>query len=255
MSELQSSSFPFNLAAIAEDMNSRFGWQSKDMQAAMQQLLPAAQSGFDFFSNTNKNPFAGMMPGLQSNAAVPTIFSAIGNNNTDGLMIFFGPEPIRSAVAERISGITGLQQDAIKEVMPIAAALAMAKLTRPYLPGQGQEMLDAFMRGFARGRPKPTPHPSDFVMQYGQAVQSFWQGFLQPMVTANPETTEIGIAEDKEEFELEEQAPEPGTPDQKSDLDTFLADWMTAGRSIQASQFEAFDEFFAKTAEDLKSSK
>ncbi|MTH99773.1 hypothetical protein [Roseibium sp. RKSG952] len=267
MPDPNNSFFPYTLSAVAEDMQARFGWQPQDLNKAMAQLLPAAQSGFDFFGGKAPNPWAPWMAGSGADNPFASMFGATSKTETDELAFFYGPEPVRSAVAEHIAKITGLQQDAIQEVMPVAASLAMAKLVRPYLPGQGQEMLDAFMRGFARGRPKPAPTPMDMMQDYGQAVQAFWQGFLQPFFTpaqspgsdaGEPDVydneangTEAAAADDIEtDVDPERQ---DAHVDERSEFEDIVADWMNAGRSLQSSQFEAFDEFFANASRDLKS--
>ncbi|MBD1546157.1 DUF937 domain-containing protein [Roseibium aggregatum] len=255
--------YPFDLAAIAEDMQQRFGWSNQDLSDAMSRLMPAAMAGFRHFGPQSLSPF-------QAPAAEPfnffdplRLFGKTGQAATnEQLSPFFGPEFVRKAVAEQIAQATGLQQKAVQEMMPVAATLAMSQVVRPYLHSDAQELLDAFVRGFVRGRPKPVPKPMDYVQGYAEAVNAFWSHFLKPLERKDAEDDR---AEEEEEIEAEPAADdedavtddsetensEPESKAEGSEFDTMMASWMAAGRDFQSSQFEAFDSFFNRAARDL----
>lgn len=250
--------YPFDLAAVAEDMRQRFGWTNQDLSDAMSRLMPAAMAGFRHFGPQSLSPF--QAPSTEPiNFFDPLkLFGKTGQDfSNEQLSPFFGPEFVRKAVAEQIAQATGLQQKAVQEMMPVAATLAMSQVVRPYLHGEAQELLDAFVRGFVRGRPKPVPKPMDYVQGYAEAVNAFWSQFLKPL--QRTETEEAHPEEEDEveaDFDTEEEdaiADDGESADQAegSEFDAMMASWMAAGRDFQSSQFEAFDSFFNRAARDL----
>lgn len=253
--------YPFDLAAVAEDMRQRFGWSNQDLSDAMSRLMPAAMAGFRHFGPQTLSSF-------QAPAAEPfNFFDPLGLFGKTGqaatneqLSPFFGPEFVRKAVAEQIAQATGLQQKAVQEMMPVAATLAMSQVVRPYLHGEAQALLDAFVRGFVRGRPKPVPKPMDYIQGYTEAVNAFWSNFLKPLERAeggrpgNEEEIEAEPAADDEDAVTDESEIEDSEAEEKaegSEFDAMMANWMAAGRDFQSSQFEAFDSFFNRAARDL----
>lgn len=249
--------FPFDLAAIAEDMNSRFGWSKQDLSTAMSQLMPAAMTGFRHFGPGSEAFAPFLAQGFDPQQFFDP-FKMLGkqaqNPPEAGLMPFFGPEFVRRAISDQIAKTTGLQQDAIQEMMPVAATLAMGQVARPYLQGEAQVLLDAFMRGFARGRPKPAATPMDYFQGYTDAVNAFWSGFLPPGGRSAPEPEEPEMPDEPEEPEAEQTAsasePAAGEP---SEFEAMMSDWMTASRDIQSSQFEAFNALFDRAAQEMRS--
>jgi len=250
--------YPFDLAAVAEDMQRRFGWSNQDLSDAMSRLMPAAMAGFRHFGPQSLSPF-------QAPASEPfnffdplKLFGTAGQAATsEQLSPFFGPEFVRKAVAEQIANATGLQQKAIQEMMPVAATLAMSQIVRPYLHGEAQTLLDAFVRGFVRGRPKPVPTPMDYVQGYAEAVNAFWSQFLKPLEGGGAqadlpqEADEIEAEPEADEVEAEPAGDEAEGRVEGSGFDTMMASWMAAGRDFQSSQFQAFDSFFTRAARDL----
>ncbi len=253
MTDVPGFPFPFDLGAVAKDMQKRFGWNEQDLGATMAQLMPAAMSGARHFGPMVPG-FQGLLPNAGSAFQMPSFLSP---QNTpamdDHLMPFFGPAFVRKAVAEQVASVTGLQQEAITEMMPVAATLAMGQLARPYLQGQPLELLDAFLRGFARGRPKPAPGPSDYIQGYTQAMQAFWSGFMKPAGAGEPQP-EPEEAEPEDEPEELDEMPENEAAGETSEFETMMADWMTAGRDFQSTQFKAFDSLFEKAVRDMNSS-
>lgn len=248
--------FPFDLAAIAEDMNSRFGWSNQDLSAAMSQLMPAAMTGFRHFG-PGTDAFAPFLAQGFDPQQFFDPFKMLGrqapNLSEAGLMPFFGPDFVRQAISDQIAKTTGLQQDAIQEMMPVAATLAMGQVARPYLQGEAQVLLDAFMRGFARGRPKPAATPMDYFQGYTDAVNAFWSGFLTPDGrAAEPEEQDHPEESDAPEAEPGEVSSEPETGE-PSEFEAMMSDWMAASRDIQSTQFQAFNALFDRAAHDMRS--
>lgn len=262
MTEIPGSAFPLDLASIARDMQQRFGWSEGDLGDAMRQLMPAAMSGL-------KN-FGPLVPGLQPLLSAwpmgaggnPFSSLSFSPDTSDQLLPFFGPKFVRDAVSEQIAAATGLQREAIAEMMPVAATLAMGQIARPYLQGEARELLDAFLRGYARGRPKPVPGPADYIQGYTQAMQSFWAGFLKPFEREDQSPSEPEISEPEAEDIVVSKAGQPGemetspsASDASNEFGAMVSDWMTAGRDFQSSQFKAFDSFFEKAIKDMNASR
>ncbi|MCX2723912.1 DUF937 domain-containing protein [Roseibium salinum] len=252
---------PFDIFTVMEDVRERFGWSDTDLSRVMEQLMPAAFNGFrhfggaipgfnEFLSQSSpqaaaeQNPFAGYTRLFQSPSDA-------------ALTPFFGPEAVQQAVAAQVSAFTGLQRDAIQEMMPVAATLAMGQIARPFVHGEARNLLDAYLRGFARGRPKPQPTPVDYLQGYADAMQSFWGAFLQPASivpdSAEPEEEpgpepEVKVTPEEDELPPAEQA----AGDKTSEFDEMVSGWMEAGRDFQSSQFKAFDSFFERAARDYR---
>ncbi|MEP2707011.1 MAG: DUF937 domain-containing protein [Roseibium sp.] len=242
---------PFDIFTISEDVRERFGWSNDDLNRAMEQLMPAALNGFQHFG--------GSVPGFsnffgQAAPSNPFAFNpfAGGTNmfqspTNAGLTPFFGPEAVQQAVASQIASLTGLQSDAIQEMMPVAATLALGQVAKSFVQGEARNLLDAYMRGFARGRPKPQPTPVDYLQGYTDAMQAFWGAFASP-TGANSNTPEN---ESEPEPEIENEEPEDGTPENGgSEFEEMVSGWMDAGRDFQSNQFKAFDNFFQQAAKD-----
>lgn len=242
---------PFDVFSLTEDVRDRFGWSNEDLSQVMEQLMPAALNGFRYFGSA--------VPGFTEFLSQASPLTAAAQNPFAGyaglfqtpseaaLTPFFGPEAVQQALASHISGLTGLQSDAIQEMMPVAATLAMGQIARPFVHGEARNLLDAYLRGFARGRPKPQPTPVDYLQGYADAMKSFWGAFLQP----------ASIVEDSDEpeEELEEELPpeEAEEPAEgSSEFDEMVSGWMAAGRDFQSSQFKAFDSFFEKASRDYR---
>lgn len=242
---------PFDVFALSEDVRNRFGWSNDDLNRVMVQLLPAALSGFQVFgmpslgsAGQQVNPFASAAALFQSPSAQP-------------LSAFFGPEAVQRALAAQVSSLTGTSSDAVQELMPVAATLAFGQVARPFFHGEARNLLDAYLRGFARGRPKPQPTPVDYLQGYTQAMKAFWGAFL---TVPEPEDES---ADDHETGDVERQDGQPeqdaeaehGAGQEQdtepSEFEAMVAGWMAAGRDFQSSQFRAFDSFFARASKDL----
>jgi len=237
---------PFNIFSLTEDVRERFGWSNTDLNKVMEQLMPAAMSGFQHFGG----PMSGLPDWFRSPVGQMAIdpgnpFGAFMNffkvPTQQSLTPFFGPEAVQQALAAQISGVTGLQSDAVREMMPVAATLAFGQVARPFFQGEAQVLLDAYMRGFARGRPKRAPAPIDYLQGYTEAMNAFWGAWLRPG-TAKAEAPEP-------EPEVEEEPVEDSPPSaDSSEFDEMVSGWMAAGRDLQSNQFKAFDSFFSSAA-------
>ncbi|PVB63136.1 hypothetical protein [Labrenzia sp. 011] len=246
---------PFDIFSLSEDVRERFGWSNQDLNRVMEQLMPAALNGFRYFGGTipGFGDFLGQSPASAPGAHNP--FAGYGGlfqgPSQAALTPFFGPEAVQKALAGQIAGLTGLQGDAIQEMMPVAATLAMGQVARPFVHGEARNLLDAYLRGFARGRPKPQPTPADYLQGYAEAMQAFWGVFLQPArVVESPDESEEEAEPEEEDLPQESDAAE-GDSDEPSEFDGMVSDWMAAGRDFQSSQFNAFDSFFKKAARDF----
>jgi len=254
---------PFDIFSLTKDVHERFGWSNEDLSRVMEQLMPAAFKGFDYFGGATPD-FAGFMkqasmPAAGFNLPFAGLPGFAENSSESALRPFFGPEAVQRALAGQISSLTGLQSDAIREMMPVAATLAMGQIARPFVHGEARNLLDAYLRGFARGRPKPQPTPVDYLQGYAEAMQAFWGAFLQPARSAAgepemPEEAEVLDVEDPEEAELPPEEAEPLSQGNASEFDEMVSGWMAAGRDFQSNQFKAFDSFFEKAAKDLRNS-
>lgn len=250
MTGSESSAPPFDIFTLSEDVRDRFGWSNDDLNRVMEQLMPAALNGFRYFGSTVPGfaEFLGQSSPLSGGASIPFAgFSGLFQTPSQAALTpFFGPEAVQKALADQISGFTGLQRDAIQEMMPVAATLAMGQIARPFVHGEARNLLDAYLRGFARGRPKPQPTPVDYLQGYAEAMQSFWGAFLQPArIVEHPEPPEP---------EEEEAAPDPEEEEagEPSEFDDMVNSWMSAGRDFQSNQFKAFDSFFEKASKDFR---
>ena len=247
MTGSETSAPPFDVFSLVEDVRDRFGWSNDDLNKVMEQLMPAALNGFRYFGSAvpGFSEFLGQAAPVPGGAESPFAgFSGLFQTPSEAALTpFFGPEAVQQALAAQVSGLTGLQRDAIQEMMPVAATLAMGQIARPFVQGEARNLLDAYLRGFARGRPKPQPSPVDYLQGYADAMQAFWGTFLQPAsIVQKP-------AEPEEEEELPPE-PEEEPEAETSEFDEMVNSWMAAGRDFQSNQFKAFDSFFDKAAKD-----
>ena len=251
MTDMDTVGLPFDMFSLAEDMRTRFGWSNDDLDRAMQMLMPAATSGFKHFGDifsagaVQGSPFT--FPALASPADFFASFFETPANMA--VKPFFGPDKVKAALAGRIAELTGLNRDGIQELMPVAATLAMGQMLRPFVQGEAQVLMDAYLRGFARGRPKPTPTPVDYLRGYTDAMQSFWGAVLKsPLAQVSPQEP-VETEPEPEEEALEVDLPaddEQPEREEASEFDQMVSGWMAAGRDMQSNQFKLFDTFFSE---------
>lgn len=250
----------FDPAGVVATMRQQFGLADADVTRAMGALLPAAFTGL---RHTTAAPdglqgFLGLLKGQAGQMPMP--MSVQGPPQADPFSFgtapaptnwFFGPAPVQQAIADQVARLTGVQQDAITALMPVAATLAMGQVARPYLHGQARDLFDAFMAGYARGRPKPMPTPAAMMAGYADAVQSFWTSFLGLGDKASPAAPTASSPSSPQAAQRPAQkpaaapAPEPDTePPAAPPAGSILDDWFAAGRAFQSNQLKAIETVF-----------
>lgn len=260
--------FAFDPTELVREAQARFGWSETDLGNAMTALMGAATSGMKVLTGVSPMtaPAALGLPGGASNPLSMFMSSAAVADDAPYLAMVYGPKPVREAVALQIASITGLQREAIMDMMPVAATLALGQIARPYVPEDARELLDAFMRGYARGRPKPVPSPADYFQGYAQAMQSFWTGFLKPFGGTGPaaeadDALDPHVSAHQMEDDFEDDLPPDDAPEDTPEevmpaeapagFEAMVSDWMSRSREMQVSQFRAFDSLFERARRDM----
>ncbi|MBA5778353.1 hypothetical protein H2509_14585 [Stappia sp. F7233] len=263
MSDAQGIPLAFDPEALAALMREQFGWGKSDLLKASEALMSAALAGLRYNSSTpaGMQSLLAMMPGPAAARSAPSPESMFG----EPLALFFGPESVQRAIVERIAQSTGLNPGGIETMMPVVATLTIGNFARQFVSGPARDMLDAFLAGYARGRPKPVPTPAEVMAPYTEAVQSFWDGyfravgsFQEAMAKPAPEQeVEVEDADDATEEAAPEEAasseaseaapPEPEANDRTGEAS--LADaWLALGRDIQESQIRTFENLFEQNS-------
>lgn len=274
--------FPLDPFALLAETQKRFGIGQEEARRATEALMPAfwaglrrnaaAPNGYEsllraftppIFQQATSGGMAQMpgMPWLGGNwpkDAWPTDWTG-GRSPTNPVEAFlqfvFPNEAIRRAVLDQVAATTGIRHDALNSMMPVVATLMMGQIARNFAVGPARDMLDAFMAGYARGRPQPAPTPADMMAPFAEAMSAFLSGFTR----AGERRTEAPAPEHEDEEEAAppeeepEEAPEataaasgaaPGAMSGAGLFDEFLA----AGRSMQESQIRAFEQLFETLA-------
>ncbi len=169
----------------------------------------------------------------------------------------FPNDAIRRAVLDQVAATTGIRPDALNALMPVAATLMMGQIARNFAVGPARELLDAFMAGFARGRPQPTPTPADLMAPFAEAMTAFFTGFMRTGTPAAQEK-QSAVFEDEGDApvapETAGEEPEDGAGDDEGDAPDahpaaasqarFFEDFLAAGRSVQENQIRVFEQLF-----------
>ncbi|WP_321499347.1 DUF937 domain-containing protein [Breoghania sp.] len=171
----------------------------------------------------------------------------------------FPNDAIRRAVLDQVAATTGIRPDALNALMPVAATLMMGQIARNFAVGPARDLLDAFMAGFARGRPAPQPTPADLMAPFAEAMSAFFTGFMR---AGAPEAAEKqssfyedeSDAPDGEEVEEADPSETTGAEGTGQDAATkrsaggdqahFLEGILAAGRSVQENQIRVFEQLF-----------
>ncbi|WP_428699704.1 DUF937 domain-containing protein [Stappia sp.] len=249
----------FDPASVSEAMQRQFGWRDADVARAAGALMPAALAGMRRYAATPSafEALLAFLPGPGRATAMPGPDSLVG----EPLALIFGPAEVQRSVARYVSEQTGLELPGIETMMPVVATLALGQAARGFTVGPARELLDAFLAGYARGRPKPVPNPMRMMAPYTEAMRSFWDGYLGLVGAA----TATGVAAHQGE---EEPAPEvspepasgpnPGPGDEPAD-DTAADDgsalvdsWLSLGRDIQERQIRSFETLFEQASSGKK---
>ncbi|PTW62389.1 uncharacterized protein DUF937 [Breoghania corrubedonensis] len=279
--------FPLDPFALMSETQKRFGLREDDARRATEALIPAFWAGlrrnaaapdglqalmgaftppiFQPGGGASANPWAtagGWSGGGLPGGGFPGgdwMNAAAGSGPVGAFMAqIFPNKAIRKAVLDQVAATTGIRQDALDALMPVAATLMMGQLARNFAVGPARDLLDAFMAGFARGRPQPAPSPADMMAPFAEAMSAFFTGFARASQRNQPQSARTPEPEDEEGPVEEENAAQPegdasppgaggekgpsaqaGTPPQY-----FFEDFLTAGRSVQESQIRAFEQLF-----------
>ncbi len=253
-----SDAFGFPLAfdphALAGAMREQFGWGEADLLKASEALMTAAQAGLRRNEPT--------IPALQAFMAFMPGFAAAPLQPPTGffgepLSLFFGPAPVQQAIIDQVSKQTGLDPSGIETMMPVIATLTFGNMARQYVSGPARDLLDAFLAGYARGRPKPVPTPAEIFAPYGEAVQSFWDGYFRALGAFGADEEAPAAADAAEEAAAagenpagdgEEAAPQeearPGDGKPQASESSLADAWLALGRDIQEKQIKTFENIF-----------
>jgi len=249
-------SFPalgaFDPAAVGEAMRRQFGWGERDVARAAEALMPAALAGMRRYaaSPSALEGLLALMPGPGRAAALPDPSALVG----EPLALIFGPSEVQRSIADYVAQQTGLERPGVETMMPVVATLALGQVARRFTFGPARELLDAFLAGYARGRPKPVPNPLRVMEPYAQAMRSFWDGYLGLVGAA----TATAARQEKEEEPAPEAPPEPApdavedtAEDAAADAGSALVDrWLSLGRDIQERQIRAYERLFDRVSAD-----
>lgn len=231
---------------LAAHMRKQFGWSDEDFLKASENLMSAALAGLrhNASSPAGMQSLMAMIPGPAAAWSAPRPDGLVG----EPLALFFGPADVQARIIEQVTKATGLGRQGVETMMPVVATLTLGNLARQFMAGPARDMLDAFLAGYARGRPKPAPKPEDFMAPYAEAMQSFWDGYMRAFIPAPQEEgaePEQGEPE-AENRETEEAAPQEPAPEEVSD-DNIAEAWLDLGRNIQETQIKAFERLFEKS--------
>lgn len=230
----------FDPAALRDSFARQFGWGETEMLRAAEALMPAAIAGMRRFASS-PDGFEGLMalfPGPARFAAGADPKAFLG----EPLALIFGPADTQKAIARYVAGQTGLELPGVETMMPVVATLALGQMARRFTVGPARDLLDAFLAGYARGRPKPIPNPLQAMAPYTEAMRAFWDGYtgLFPAAGGAASQPEPAEAETPDASESEtEGTQEPG----------LLDAWIGLGRDIQDSQVRSFEVLYDKLAE------
>ncbi|MXN66213.1 hypothetical protein GR183_14960 [Stappia sp. GBMRC 2046] len=234
--------------ALAEHMREQFGWSNQDLLKASENLMSAALAGLrqNASSPAGLESLMAMMPGPGGAWALsrPDAFAG------EPLALFFGPADVQARIIEQITNATGLGRQGVETMMPVVATLTLGNLARQFTAGPMRDMLDAFLAGYARGRPKPAPKPEDYLAPYAEAMQSFWDGYMRAFMPAPPQEEPAEPEQGEPEAEnsqTEDAPPQEAAPEAPSDENIAEA-WLDLGRNIQETQIKAFERLFDKSA-------
>lgn len=245
----------FDPHALANAMREQFGWGEADLLKASEALMSAAQAGLRRNEPTTAalQAFMAFMPGFANQPLQPqTGFFG------EPLALFFGPAPVQQAIVDMVAQQTGLDPSGIQTMMPVIATLTFGNMARQYVAGPARDLLDAFLAGYARGRPKPAPTPAEIFAPYGEAMRSFWDGYFRALgafqsggeqasgdeaEAAADEAGGNGVGAD-----AAAPAPTEAACSKPQAPEASLADaWLALGRDIQEKQIRTFENLFDQT--------
>ena len=255
----------FDPASVSEVMQRQFGWGDADVARAAEALMPAALAGMRRYAASPSafEALLAFMPGPGRVTAMPGPDSLVG----EPLALIFGPAEVQRSVARYVSEQTGLELPGIETMMPVVATLALGQAARRFTVGPARELLDAFLAGYARGRPKPVPNPMRMMAPYTEAMRSFWDGYLglfdRPasdsadtaspgQATSNESETGAGVSASDAAGTESGGAPaggDTGEGEGGEDGTKLVETWLSFGRDIQEQQIRNFEALFDRASE------
>ena len=132
--------------AVVEQLAKQFGLNGQQANTVLQQLIPAISGGLRH--NVNNGGLESLINALQNSNHGRYLDNTddLANVNTmlDGNGILghlFGSKEVSREVAGRASSKTGLDTTLLKKMLPIAASLAMAALSKQSAKGGPLDML------------------------------------------------------------------------------------------------------------------
>lgn len=176
-----------------------YGLHVDQAERVVEALLPAFSIGL---KHNTANPLSlnGFLDALQTGRHMrffndPMTVFAPGRLQEERTILghLLGSKQVSRAVADQVEATTGVATAIVREMMPAVGAIVMGGLAKEAPRNPFTEPVEAFVEGFARGRPEPEPEP----MQHGllDAFGAFLQGFGR------------GRVEDLEEEPETENAP------------------------------------------------
>lgn len=257
----------FDPASVSEAMQRQFGWGDADVARAAEALMPAALAGMRRYAAAPSafEALLAFMPGPGRVTAMPGPDSLVG----EPLALIFGPAEVQRSVARYVSEQTGLELPGIETMMPVVATLALGQAARRFTVGPARELLDAFLAGYARGRPKPVPNPMRMMAPYTEAMRSFWDGYLGLFDRPEPENPDAAgpgqaMPGEGRADETATGAPAPdgtgtgagepsaggytGEGEGGEDGAKLVETWLSFGRDIQEQQIRSFETLFEQAA-------
>lgn len=240
----------FDPASVSEAMRRQFGWGEQETARAAEALMPAALAGMRHYaaSPSALQALLALMPGPGRASAMPGPESMVG----EPLALIFGPAEMQRAIAEYVAEQTGLELPGVETMMPVVATLALGQVARRFTVGPARDLLDAFLAGYARGRPKPVPNPMRMMAPYTEAMRSFWDGYLG-LFQAPEEGGSVsgGAAEAPAANRPDETAEVDSADDDDAQGDTgsaLVENWFALGRDIQDQQLRQFEALFDRAS-------
>ncbi|PLX36117.1 MAG: hypothetical protein C0606_15470 [Hyphomicrobiales bacterium] len=239
----------------------RFGLGFDDTERVMEALMPAYSRGFKL-NTSNPLSLANFLDVLGQDRHIrywrdPTAaFTANAFDDGAGILRhIFGSDSLVFAIAREVAKKTGVPYDTVEKMMPPIAAMLVGGIAEELPRTSFGELIDAYLDGFARGRPDPEPEPEPLPLgpsSFFDAVGTFFEGLSRGRTEDNEteddeteaEPEEEGEAEAEEEFEADAEEFSPnGEELTGEDLFGSLLD---AGVELSQSHVSAMSEVFER---------
>lgn len=254
----------------------RFGLTPDDTRRAVEAMMPAFAVAMQrqFADPSHLATLFGLLSGQAAQPRNPYLdamaaFSpdAVKAGN-EMLTAVFGSNEVAAAVAREVAGMTGLAQSALQPMMPIVAAMLMGGLGRGVAENPlGQAMTMFFTGGAQKSGPDQiAAMMKDLMRESVSKAPGAFADMVDRMVRAMPRPTggtetfddmlkrtpnPVGPQSLFDEtfgafvrgFNRGRPAPAPEAADEE-DFAAFVGQMFKAGQDVQASQVQAFEQFF-----------